>query len=325
MFITLTLAPSFSIAQQENSYQNILERGQEAGIATERLETLVSRAENYQIGPDELNRLIDPAITLAGRDLPYDPVLQKTMEGMAKGVSVNAIHQVLGQMEGGLSRSAELIDPWLKHEKVRSMVVERRGAGEPSDGEQQFRNRILENTSYALQHNIREETLQDFLDQVVAGKAAERGGMASIASAIRTLPDLPMSQDNPEMSNRILLRALNAGFSDGEIQQLPDAFQAAQFRTQMPLENIAKGTERQMQQGAPPEHVIENLFRGNVGGGPPGFSPPGLERGRDNGNRPGRGGPPDDDPPGNNGRGEGGPPDDVPPGNNGPPVNNVSS
>ncbi len=319
--LVLILTPHAGTAQNDEAYRSIMDQGINAGIDAGELEPLITRAQNRQISPDELGRLLNPAFSLAERNMPYNAVLQKSMEGMAKRVPVNNIQQVLGQLEHGLTRSAELVDPWMDTEAVHAMVENIQEAQNREEVAGRFRNMMLENASYALQQNMDEETLRDFLDQVAGSRAMERSSMSSIASSVRALPDLPTTQDNPEMSNRILLRALQAGFSGNEIEQLPDAFRSAQFRSQMAADNIARGMERQMEDGIPADHILDNLFRGNVGGGPPGFTPPGLQRGDDGeggppGRRPdsppGQGGPPDSPP------GQGGPPDS-PPGQGGPP------
>jgi len=181
------------------------------------------------------------------------------------------------------------VDPWLSREEVRAMVAAGSGSRDADVAARDFRNMILENTSYALQQNMREETVSEFLDQVISEKVYEKSGMSPVASAVRALPDLPTTVENPAASNRLLVRALNAGFTAGEVQQLPDALKSAQFHSQLPAENIAQGMQHQMGQGIPAEHILENLFQGDVGGGPPGFTPPGLDRNGDDDDHPGRG------------------------------------
>ncbi|MDG5767554.1 hypothetical protein QA596_08775 [Balneolales bacterium ANBcel1] len=304
LFCSFLIAISAGVqAQPDHAYQQILDRGVEAGIEAGQLDILLERAQNRGLDPSDLARLTEPPIQLAERNLPYQAVIQKSMEGLAKRVPTHSIQQVLEDMSRGMIRSADLVDPWLERSEVHALVERGRGNREMSNAMDDFRRQLIENTSYALQHEQNGEYLREFLDEMIAARTTERSGMGSIASAIRTLPDLPAPQDQPETRSRLLIRALNAGFSPGQIQQLPDAFHSAQFRSQLPVENIARGMEQQMQRGIPADHILDNIFKGNVGGGPPGFTPPGLE-GRGEGGR-GRGRRPDV-PPGN-----GGPPDDM--------------
>jgi hypothetical protein len=279
------------VTQGTGEYQPVRDRALDAGIAPERIDALIARAMNRQVPPDQLNSLLDPAVSLSSSDLPYNSVLQKAMEGMAKRIPPENIRQVLGTMENGMYRAADLIDPWLNREEVHSMLQAGTISGSVDESARNIRNLFLENTSYAFQNNIREEVMRNFLDQIVAERARMRSGMNTAASAIRTLPDLPISEDDPDAGSRILIRALSSGFTAGEIQQLPAAFRSAQFYSQLPAENIARGLSRQLDRGIPAQHILDNLFQGNVGGGPPGFTPPGLDR--DNGDgHPGRGRPP---------------------------------
>ncbi len=289
LVVIILILESPAAAQISDEYRPVYDEAVAAGIDRERLETLFARAQNRQISPEDVNGMVAPAISLVEQDLPWHPVLLKAMEGMAKRVPPHTIRQVLDQMESGFARAAALVDPWLARDEVRAMIEKGRGSRDAGVAARSYRDMVLENTSYALQHNIREESIRDFLEQVVSERATERSGMTPVATAVRVLPDLPTSEDDQSMSNRILVRALNAGFSATEIQQLPDAFRSAQFQSRLPIENIAQGIQHQLGEGIPAQHILENLFQGNVGGGPPGFIPPGLDRNGDRDDHPGRG------------------------------------
>lgn len=285
---------SETLALSSDDYRQLLQRGVEAGMDTERLETVITRARDRQIEPEQLDVLVTPAISLAEADLPYHSVLQKAMEGMAKRVPVENIQHVLNRMTEGLNRSAVIIDDWMQQEQVRSSVTLARGDMEEQAVARQIRDQLLENTSYALQQDVSEDAVRKLLNHVISENVIEHSGLMPVASAVRAFPDLPTSREDPATSNRILVRALKAGFTAGEIQQLPEAFRSAQFRSEMPAEHIARGMDRQMGAGVPSEHILKNLFQGNVRGGPPGFAAPGVggngDDGRDRGRRP-------DDPP----------------------------
>ncbi len=291
-------------ARGADEYRQMLQRGVEAGMDADGLETVISRARDRQIGPEQLDQLLTPAISLAEADLPYHSVLQKAMEGMAKRVPPDNIRNVLNQMTEGLNRSATIIDDWMQQERVRSSVISALGDRDEQIVIRQLRNQLLENTSYALQQDIGEDAIRNFLSHVISENVIDQSGLSPVASAVRAFPDLPTSRDDPASSNIILIRALKSGFSAGEIQQLPDALRSAKFRSEMPAEHIARGMNRQMEEGVPSEHILKNLFQGNVRGGPPGFAPPGLGGDGDEGRGRGRDRRPDEPP--------GGPPDDPP-------------
>lgn len=287
LVLTAVLSASLfnpALAQHETAeYRAVQEQATAAGIDAERLESLIVRAQQRGVSPDQLQGMIGPAITLAENDLPYQSVLQKTLEGMAKRVPAGNIRMVTENIAGGITRAADVIDPWMARSEVGAMVAAVRGGRETGVAAREFRSTFIEHASYAFQQDTEEQTVREFLDQALTPNVVERHAIASVAAGLRALPEMPTSQENPGTSIRLLVRALDAGFSPGEIQQLPDAFRSAQFHSQLPADRVARGLDHQLLENIPAAHILENLFQGNVGGGPPGFTPPGLE------NREGRG------------------------------------
>ncbi len=304
-FLALLLIAVFSVslfnpahAQQEIAeYRAVQEQAMAAGIDADRLESLIVRAQQRGVSPDQLQGMIGPAITLAENDLPYQSVLQKTLEGMAKRIPAGNIRMVTENIAGGITRSAEVIDPWMARSEVGAMVVAVRGGRETGVTMREFRGTFIEHASYAFQQNTQEQTVRDFLDQALTANVVERHAIASVAAGLRALPEMPTTQDDPATSVRLLVRALDAGFTSGEIQQLPDAFRSAQFHSELPADRVARGLDHQLLENIPAAHILQNLFQGNVGGGPPGFTPPGLENRKDRGSDRGRGRRPPTPPP----------------------------
>ncbi len=264
-------------------YRAVQEQAMAAGIDAERLETLIGRAQQRGVSPDQLQGMIGPAISLAEKDLPYQSVLQKTLEGMAKRVPAGSIRMVTENIAGGITRSAEVVDPWMARNEVAAMVAAVRGGRETGVTMREYRRTFIEHASYAFQQNTEEQTVREFLDQSLTPNVVERHAIASVAAGLRALPEMPTTQENPGTSIRLLVRALDAGFTPGEMQQLPDAFRAAQFHSELPADRVARGLDRQLLENTPAAHILENLFQGNVGGGPPGFTPPGLENRKNRG------------------------------------------
>ena len=300
-------------AQSSGNYTELLERGERAGIAEQRMMQIVERAENMNFDTEQISGLLEPAISLAESDLPYEFVLQKSMEGMAKRVPADNIRNVLVEFERGITRSAEIIDPWLEQEGIREAVETEMRGRDLGEAMSHMRNNLIQSSAQALQQNVNEETLNSFLTEVTQITGQRGISVSSVASAMRVMADMPTAADHPGLSNRILVNAVKSGFSARQMQQLPSAMSSAQFFSQLPAEAVGRGVNEQMDRGIPGHQVLENLFRGNIQGGPPGFIPPGLNNipGRGNDGRrgpPGEppGGPPDDPP--------GGPPDDPPAG-----------
>lgn len=280
---------------QAQDFSGLIERGEAAGIDRDRLERLVERAQNQNYDDGQIRNLIEPAIKLAENNLPYNFVIQKSMEGLAKRVPAENVHRVLAEFERGVSRAAEIIDPWLEQEEVRESVEQEMAGRELDEAMSQMRNNLIQSSAQALQQNVNEASLNSFLNDVTRISGQRGVSVSSVASSVRVMADMPTSADNPDLSNEILLNAIKSGFSANQVQQLPAAMNAAQFFSQLPAEAIGRGINEQIDRGAPGRQVLENLFKGDIQGGPPGMIPPGLD------GVPGRGdderrGPPSDPP-----------------------------
>jgi hypothetical protein len=290
IFAAAVFAAGFGVnAEQANSqetgpYQDIITSALNSGIDEGKLTSIIQRAQERDLTREQFGRLLQPAINLAGNDLPYEPVLQKALEGLAKRVPHPNIIQVLGNIETGMNRSAVLVDNWLESVPAREMIRTGSPGQDMQQSAMQFRNILLENTSAALQQNIREENITGFLDEASAGRASEKAGLLPVASAVGIMADLPTAHSDPGLTRRILVSALRSGFTANEIQQLPAALNAAQLHSRLPAEAVANGMAEQALSGIPATTILENLFKGNLKGGPPGFTPPGAI------NRPGRDG-----------------------------------
>lgn len=302
LFLVLGLTASADVAFAQNipNYTEIVESARNAGIDQSRLDVLIQRAQERGVTGEQFGSMMQPAISLASSNLPYEPVLQKVMEGLAKRVPAPQISQVLLRIESGLNRSAVIVDGWIAQDQTQSMIRSESRGRDVQQATAQFRNQLLENSAQALQQNIREEHLASLLNQIVAEQAADRTGLGAVASAVGILGDLPTSGTDPELSNRIVISALKAGFSANEMQQLPAALNAAQLQSRLPAAAVANGMAEQVLSGVPAGNILENLFKGNLKGGPPGFTPPGLANppgrsGEDNRRRPN----PPKGPPGN--------------------------
>jgi hypothetical protein len=277
IIISGLLAGSTSaVAQNDLAYASVAEAARNAGIDAARVEAVVQRAMERGITPEQLGSLMEPVITLAGNNLPAEPVLQKVLEGIAKRVPAPQIGMVIGQIESALNRSAGIVDGWLEQPATRDMVRAGTRGQDAQQATSRFRTQLLEGSAQALQQNIREEYLSDLLGQIATERAAERSGLTSVAAAVGILGDLPTTQNNPELSTRVVISALRSGFTPSEIQQLPAAMNAAELQSRLPAEAVANGMAEQVLSGLPAAQVLENLFKGNLKGGPPGFTPPGL-------------------------------------------------
>lgn len=303
LMVVALLFPKSAMGQ--DSVPSLIDRAQAAGADADLLRSVASRAEKAGLGPEQTAELLRPAVTLAERDLPTHPLLNKTLEGLAKRVPPGRMTPVLQQLQANTERAGTLVSTWLKRKDTNQLV----GQSASSSA----RTQLITSVTEAQQQNVPVKTVEQFLDGLPGGVQRHSMPLSDVAAAVSVMPDLPGSASNPTVTNQLLTAALDAGYDRKSLQQLPVALERAQRETQRPPTAIAKGTARAISKGTPAARVLQNLFQGAMpGAGPPsgvGNGPPETPPGQ--GKPPGKGNvPPGVDPgergPGNNpGQGEG--------------------
>lgn len=280
LLLLLIIAPISTKAQM---HSDAAERALGAGIDPIRLERLGDRAIQRGMSSEELSRILEPAITMAGENLPYEMIFEKAFEGMSKGVPASRMQPVLASIASSSLQAAGFTDSWVQRPGVQQMLA-RDGRMSP----QQFRNEMIRAGSKGLMQSMDREVLVQTLEEVSGGPALERSSASGIVTAMSILSDLPTAASEPAATARMVVSALEGGFESEDLLKLPGAMNMAQRRSSLPAQAVAEGLRRQLEGGSPASNILQNLFNGNIGGGPPGNLPPGL-----NGERPGRGqGPP---------------------------------
>jgi hypothetical protein len=294
-----------SAAAQDVSVQSLIEQGRQAGVDAELMQSVAGRAEKAGLGPEETAALLRPAVTVAEKGLPAGPLLNKTLEGLAKRVPAGRMRPVLQTLQTNTERAGASVTAWLSRDDVKQLVGE--------SGEGSARAELIVNATEAQQQGLSLETVEQFLDALPGGVERRSVSVAEVATAVSVMPDLPGSADNPGVTRQLLTAALNAGYDGEALRQLPAALESAQRQAQQPASVIARGTAQAIARGTPAASVLRSLFQGSMPGlGPPGnpgngppSTLPGQGKAPGDGQRPPGADPPDDP-------GGGGPPDDNP-------------
>jgi hypothetical protein len=266
-------------AVQAQPLSELIEQARSAGIEQSKLDDLMTRAGARGLSDEQIATVMIPAIEMAEKNLPHDMIFDKAFEGLSKRVQMGQIEHALNQIRQHSERAAEMVDRWAARPEVGSMMER---SGERMNQEA-FRNGMIKASSKSLMQGFDADILDQTLQQAAESSVMERAQPGGIMAAINVLSDLPEAAQSPTETARIVLRALESGFSADDFQRLPGAMNMAQRRGQMPASAVTEGLGRQLQQGLPAEQILQNLFRGEVGGGPPGQTPPGLQN-----ERPGR-------------------------------------
>lgn len=265
---------------QQSTLAELIQKARNSGIEQSALDDLQTRAESRGISEQQLINIVEPAVSLAGENLPADHVIRKALEGLSKGAPGPQIVSVINQMRNSTQQAAGVVDPWMENANVQQMVARTlSGGGAPG---QQIRNNMIKAASKALSQSIPAESINQILSAVSDESILSKTTPLNIVAAISILPDLPVTEQ-PGTTESFIVRALRGGFNGGELQQLPAAINMAQMRSQLPASSILEGVAKQLQGGIPAAGILQNLFKGNIGGGPPGHIPNIPDRGNRNG------------------------------------------
>ena len=267
------------LAQQESaSLSELIRQARSNGLEQSALDELQSRAQRRGISEEQLMEIIEPAVRMAEQKLPADHAIQKALEGLSKGVPAPRIASVINRIRSSTEQAGQVVDPWLGRAELQALD----NGGEATAPRQEFRNAMIKASAKAILQEIPAEAIRQILGEIGEESVLGRTTAANIVAAIGILPDLP-ANGQPQVARSLVVRALQGGFSSGEIQKLPTALNMAQMRSQLPAASILEGVASQLQGGIPAAQILQNLYNGNIGGGPPGSVPKGPD------NNPGQG------------------------------------
>ncbi|MBD3615638.1 MAG: hypothetical protein HUJ22_03620 [Gracilimonas sp.] len=265
--MSLLLMLPASIFAQQTSLSILTQKATELGIDESYITRLQERAQVNGISEDQLAEILEPAVTLAEGNLPFDMILEKTSEGLAKRVPNHVLVNVLRGLQEATQHSVQIVDPWMQGQAVQNMLKRTGGSQESA---QQFRKDMLKNTGRALNQGLSEQAVTDFMNELNNDEVLSKVDANEIVTSLTILPDLPTSSDNPELSGKLIIRSLKGGFKSADLQKLPSAMQMAQSRGQLPAGNIVNGILQQLEIGAPATNILQGLFDGKIGSPPAG-------------------------------------------------------
>lgn len=281
-------------AQEASPVQSLLTDGAQANADPALLEAVATRAEQAGLSPQQTATLLRPAVTLAQQDLPSTPLLNKTLEGLAKRVPPQRMEPVLQQLQSHTTEAGALVSSWTRRPGVQSLLT---SEGEPPPTS---RNRLITSIAEARQQNVPLNRVQQFLESLPGAVRTRPVSLSNVAVAVSVLPDLPAAASSGAAQN-LLTTALGAGYDAESLRQLPTALKQAQRGSARPPAALARGTARAIKTGAPASRVLQDLFRGAVPSGPPSGTapgapdtPPGQSTPPDEAGRPPDAGPPSD-------------------------------
>lgn len=262
--VSIIMSLPFSLFAQQNSFSILNQKATELGLDASYISKLQERAQANGISNDQLSQILEPAVALAEEDLPFDMILQKTSEGIAKGVPISMLSNVLEGLQVSTQNAVPIVNNWLQKPGVQNMANE-----SGPESAQTFRNNMLKGTARALNQGFSENVLNGFLDELNDQDILSNISRNEVVTSLTILPDLPTSAENQQLSSELVIRSLKGGFDSTDLQRLPSAMKIAQSRGQIPAGNVVNGILDRIQSGSPASEILQGLFEGKIGSGPP--------------------------------------------------------
>lgn len=251
-------------ARAQQDTDALVRRGEAAGIEENLIRAVDERARERGLEGAQRAEILAMGVDLAEQGLPADAVLQKALEGLAKQIPTARLVPVLSTMQQQTVEAGRIIRTW-----IRQPATQRVLADVPPDDEGAA-HVLVENLAEALVHDVPRPTIDALLDRLPEEARRSDITAGEVGTAVGVLADLPSSTDDPEATVRLLVSALNAGYSPAEIRSLPLALRAAEQRG-VSAADAAAEVARAMTRGTPAEDVLRGLFGGETPG--PGAAP----------------------------------------------------
>jgi|GEM_PF-5605388 len=274
MFVLL-LVISPSMAQDSvQSLHGTIKSARTQGIQNEEIDKLIQRAREKEVSDQDIAGILQPAVETATEHFPYNLVINKSLEGIAKDVQPNVIIKTENKLQNNVRIAAKMTDEWIKNPTIQDLI----GRNGQTGSDNTFRNQVLKSAARAMFQGVPTNELRQLFTDMAQGETAAHMYPKQVSVAIGVLPDLPTTKNHPDVSRAIILQSIKRHFTSSQIQQLPSAMIRAEQMGQLPAEAISNNMKNQMTQGEVAMTILQGLFdsNGNFKGGPPTGIPPGL-------------------------------------------------
>jgi len=261
--LLLLLFAPLAAHSQDAGLEQAMSRAAAAGVDQERLNQIQERASARGVDDAMLARLLEPAADLAENNMPSDFLLQKIMEGFAKGVPGGRMMPVIESIHSQTPKAVEMADRWIAGAEV-APFMQAMGGQQP-----RFRQDLVNAGLKSLTQNVTAETIESVLNELGRAPVLQKTSPHAVAAAVGILPDLPASVLKEKGVYELIAKAVEGGFSAADIQRLPGAMNAAERRSELPAASILNGMSDQIGSGIPANQILQNLFNGNINAGPP--------------------------------------------------------
>ncbi len=242
---------------------------------------LVRRAAETGLTPQQTQSILARADRLEADGLPAGAVLDRYLEGLAKGIALPRIEAVVDQLEDRLRDSGRRVDAVFPANTPAKTPVNDRAA----------RLALIDHAAYALEVGVPGAVIE----QAMRLAAADHEGPAQGQAAVLAMGGLVAGGIKPDVSLDLVSAAWTQGYRGADLEKLGTDLGGLARNGQGPPADVLRQVLDSIRSGADRDKLLRSLDQ-MLAGGPsgPGDHPPGTRPGEDPSDQHGPGGNPSD-------------------------------
>ena len=226
-----------------------------AGVPSEDVEVILSRAINHKTDAGTINRFLDTSMSTKKEGLPLGPVLDRIEQGLSKGVPPERIAAASERLAAKLAEARPLVDTLIRDGMTPKRSTEREEA--------------IKSSARALEKSIPAEDLKG----MGAAVRDRRGSLPLYTGAVDTATYFAGSGMPAATASRLVRNAVDKGYSTRDLDSMVKHIDAEMKRGTRAEEAAAKMDRENMQSepGMDRQDMRQNMMNNRGGGTGPGM------------------------------------------------------
>src|SRR6056297_587395 len=186
--VILLFIPAMNFSQKDD-HKGAMDRAAAAGVDMNQIEQIKQRAAG-SVSDATLADIMAPIADLAEKDMPTEFMVQKVLEGLAKGIPSGRMKPVLDAIHAHTPTAVMITNRWVEKPDV-SPFIQALGDQEP-----RFRNDLVNASLKSLTQQVSPEQIESVLNELGSTLVLKDTSPHVIAAAVGVLPDMPASMMN---------------------------------------------------------------------------------------------------------------------------------
>ncbi len=254
------------------SLRDGMRMAEEAGIDPMLFVEILRHGRDGRIAPEQVENLTARTQRLCAEDLPADLVLDRALQGLAKGVAFDRIDPVLANLETNLRASAVLVDALFPIERLRAPREDRRA--------------LIGHGAYALGTGATPSDVRAAFSLALT----EKSPILQARAPVLSVGCMMAGGLSAEQAMQVTKTAWERGYRDGELEHLGEAVGALGQGGETTTDELVERVLMRIRSNDLREQVLKDFDEMRAYR----YHSPGMGPNDDPGHMHGPGGPPED-------------------------------